>query len=749
MMRSLVNSHRWTSYTRRIHGGRWMNSPACSMPPSTTEEERSAAALVCSHFLETDGASIGLYALLQARPELKQYCKKLRARPSSLLLLFPEEFALDQTVSDHHLLAVRPADGRAGHVDEAAIAELLSERLANALWKYHAQRPSAPTEPVPLSWVVRTMPSALEAWAIASAEDLSRLWHLDPERFGHGSRPCAWAAMRDEYFEHFVRARGDTFVWHGSGDGDEPLGVALSAAEVSRRSDSGGGVGDAASSSSSSGSSSSGSSSGSSSRNLHEDLAATGAEGTTDLLLVRGSVRTAALFDAELASAAEYAGLPPHILSPLGLGIWRWQRRVGAHPRDGDSPDASWSRSVDALASLMPHLASVRCVASVVATAPTAASMRELLQSQQSSLRHQVFGSDDAHDRWSLIVEQSFPSADQRMLPFHPIGSLTEASIALAQALGGTLVWTDGADAKGMAGQPPAQLFGAGTSAADNEPLAQSPDDRQTATPAGADEVRLRLLQTKTAVVLLRDRGVGAAGDPAEPEPPVADEPAGSSARLPRWVGAWERRAFFFSSALDPLVALAAVNLALHTHLLRRAEGNPDRGDGPSPISRADISGLRVFDPCVGSGTVLAAAAARGFGRLAGADANPDFVRRASSNLEAAGLAARADCDVQLMVHDATTPYAAADLVAEAAVARTLLVVSNPPWGNNIGEKTDGVAIVRSVTRQFAGATFCWLVNKLAVQALRCTPGVQVLCHVPFGGVELVLCECVVADPDT
>jgi hypothetical protein len=34
----------------------------------------------------------------------------------------------------------------------------------------------------------------------------------------------------------------------------------------------------------------------------------------------------------------------------------------------------------------------------------------------------------------------------------------------------------------------------------------------------------------------------------------------------------------------------------------------------------------------------------------------------------------------------------------------------------------------------------CWIANPLAVEALRCLPGVTVLRHVPFGSVELVVC---------
>lgn len=220
--------------------------------------------------------------------------------------------------------------------------------------------------------------------------------------------------------------------------------------------------------------------------------------------------------------------------------------------------------------------------------------------------------------------------------------------------------------------------------------------------------------------------------------------------RLPRWISAWDRRAFFFSAALDPIVAQASLNIALHTHL----KLHPDQ-TLPSDVHSADPSDtLRVFDPCLGSGTILAAAAARGIRRIVGADINAEFVARARSNLLDARLLGSG---VRLFVHDAATPYLAEDLdplshsqldpgslsshsqLDPGSLSQTL-VVSNPPWGNNIGEGLDGKAIVTSVTSQFAGATMCWIANPLAVEALRCLPGVTVLRHVPFGSVELVVC---------
>ena len=126
---------------------------------------------------------------------------------------------------------------------------------------------------------------------------------------------------------------------------------------------------------------------------------------------------------------------------------------------------------------------------------------------------------------------------------------------------------------------------------------------------------------------------------------------------------------------------------------------------------------------------VLAAAASLGCTQLRGADLRPDFVEQATANLTMAGLVGG---DARLLAHDATRP-----LPPDALGAH--LVVSNPPWGKNFGQAADGIAIVRSITAQCAGATFCWMANGQAVQALQEMEGVRVLRHASFGGVELVV----------
>ena len=175
-----------------------------------------------------------------------------------------------------------------------------------------------------------------------------------------------------------------------------------------------------------------------------------------------------------------------------------------------------------------------------------------------------------------------------------------------------------------------------------------------------ADEpcTRLVLLQTKALLFLLREEKEQEA---AVEEGAVAEEASAAAGSdggadgvcVPSWIFGWERRAFSFSSALDPMVAIAAVNLALLCH--RGRTGAPGAPDAPGALTAPGAfgasgltgasgatgaigaassspdapspggdplwrGGLRLYDPCCGSGTVLAAAAALGCTRLYGAD---------------------------------------------------------------------------------------------------------------------------------
>lgn len=201
-------------------------------------------------------------------------------------------------------------------------------------------------------------------------------------------------------------------------------------------------------------------------------------------------------------------------------------------------------------------------------------------------------------------------------------------------------------------------------------------------------------------------------------EPRPTGVAAKGMVRVPWWVPLWERRSFDFSACLDPFVAAAAVNITVWAHLHKHA-------------SRSSLpAALRIFDPCCGSGTVLAAAAALGHTAL-GTDVRAEFVSRVPGNLEGLGLEA-----AYLGVQDAAAEFPA-QLLSEENVPH--VVVCNPPWGKNFGADDDGTRIILSVIRQFAGATMLFLVNAEAFEAARKLPGVSVLHHARLGGVEAIL----------
>ena len=724
----------------------------------TVAEAESHVALSIEMALKDALGPVGLHALYQKVPELKAWCALERVRPLALLQLFPDTFAVEPTLSDVSLLCVRLAHGGSPAVDTAAmvddgtpsmdasgVADMLGERLGTTLSKYHAHRPSLPTDPVPLSWLVRSMPSPIEALVIAAPER-ELFFHLDPARFGYKDRACAWSACRDAHLRRFVDSRQEQFAWHTRDDGTPAISMTL--AEVSRRGSCSAAEIDL--------------SVAEIARARHGVLtglsraqrkaATTSPDSLTNpavgsrLYLVRGSARTVSLLDEEIKSAAEYAGLAPELLRPLTPGLWL--QELGT---DGGGPVGTDRGGPAAIrmATLLPYLAAVRGGGTLLLGASTAAAMVRLLRGARDcdALSRRVFRPPDKDDQdgacragddqdgacragddqdgacragWTLRVEQHYPPADQRALPFHSLDDVGELCVALSRALGGEYRWALGKDE---------EIESRGALGKDEE--IESP----SLVPDGV--AHLTLLQTKSAVLLLREDA------PATPLQQKVDEgvtegelpSSRDRLRLPRWISAWDRRAFFFSAALDPIVAQASLNIALHTHLILHPDQKLPSNVHSADPSDAQHNALRVFDPCLGSGTILAAAAARGIRHIVGADINADFVARARSNLLDARLLGSG---ARLFVHDAATPYLAEDL-DPGALCRTL-VVSNPPWGNNIGDGLDGKAIVTSVTSQFAGATMCWIANPLAVEALRCLPGVTVLRHVPLGSVDVVVC---------
>jgi 16S rRNA G966 N2-methylase RsmD len=647
-----------------------------------TSAEHAAADYIEAHLM-VRGSREGLYELSKSVSELKELTKTSRLPVVALLQLFPERFVVELMLSDRALLGVRLADSIPAAKNHLAADAALVDKLRGTLLQYHAHRPSHSTEPVPLSWLLRSMPSPIEAWMV-SAADSSLLFHQQPTTFGYANRSAAWSGSVRAHMQRFVTGHTDAFVWHANRGG----AIALTKAEVTRL---GGEQEEQAQPPSS--------------LSLHvtERLLAQCASGG-EVLIMRASTRTSGLFSAELHTAALLSQLPPEQLVLLIPGLWLL--------RHGSNAEATAR-----FHSLLPHLAGMRSRGDLLAIAPSSEALLALLsdEKQCTALRHRVHGAeslgvdslDAAH--WSLRFEQHHPSADQHVLPFNLLDSISELTIALYSALGGTYCTSDSKLATAKGGLVLHDPF---------ESVGGEVGHGVRVQPAAGACARLTLLQAKGAVLLLRQM------ERSKREQPISSPYA---ANVPPWITTWERRSFAFSASLHPYVALAAVNIAIHTHLRRRGIT-----DATGIVRTAQA--FRVFDPCIGSGTVLAAAAARGCSKLLGSDLNHDFVSRSECNLREAGIDMST---VQLVVHDATE---ACEVLQASAEQDSTVIVSNPPWGHNIGEADDGVAIVRSIAAQARRSTMCWIVNPLAAEALRCMPSLTVLRQVPFWRFELVVC---------
>ena len=310
------------------------------------------------------------------------------------------------------------------------------------------------------------------------------------------------------------------------------------------------------------------------------------------MLVLRGASRTGKVFAEELLAAAQHAGVREDQLSNVGSSLWLLNETAYCDLRG-----------------IMPALASTRLSGRLVLAAASISEMIGLLSEggERDALRERVFGQQQQQQQqqqqhWTLRIETNFPSANPRVLPFHALDAIPEICFALSNALGGTFV--DSSD-----------------------------DDIECVN-------ELALLQMKDAVVLLHTE--------SSPTAQAASRNVAGigPSRIPQWMQRWERRDFAFSSSLDPLVAMAAISIATFAHIERNQQrlGGADVGE--------TRRSLRIFDPCCGSGTILAAAAALGHTNLVGADVRPEFVECATSN-----LATQLDGDghAHLFVHDAST----------------------------------------------------------------------------------------------
>ena len=347
------------------------------------------------------------------------------------------------------------------------------------------------------------------------------------------------------------------------------------------------------------------------------------------LIVSRAPHRTAGLFSAELHAAAARASVPPEALRTLSPGLV-----LLAPSSSGGVPEPAQRRLLACLASL----GGVRLCGELLCAA---ASPSELIKQARPIGRP-----------WRLEYEVHYPAAEHQVIPFTRLHGAPSLIIGLHAALG-----------PGYMDTP-------------DEPAASSSWAAAAAEP-------LTLLHCKNGMLLFREwtvwRGMcdaTSAMAPAQKLTARLAEVSGDGGTvglqsiwaLPWWVAPWTVRTFSFSASLDPLIAIAALNLAACTHLSRlAARGDSDRsgasgdgdgvrgGDGSGDSSHGGVGssaeargrcgqlhagpvrGLRVYDPCTGSGTMLAAALAHGAMAAFGSDVRLEFLRGARSNLEALG----------------------------------------------------------------------------------------------------------------
>ena len=465
-----------------------------------------------------------------------------------------------------------------------------------------------------------------------------------------------------------------------------------------------------------------------------------------DIIVGRAPFRTGKLFAEELRAAAVLLGFASDQLRTLSPGL------VLLLP--SDAPNRA------RLLAWLDALGGVRISGSLVCAAADSAGLVKAALGARATARRAP--------RWDVTYEVHYPTADHSVVPFVRMHAAPELLIRLHQALGPDEYAPNAGDADEETLSPTAASAGVDRLVLLHCKhglllLSQRPLDRRA--PADAAEVA----SSRGKRPCLETDRAAAAATPMAASSPEAEPSSSASAAsaalalseaacksLPWWLAPWALRGFSFSSSLDPLIAIASLNLAASTHLARTdlthaarprlasghgLDGSLRRGVGVGPLQ-----GLRVYDPCCGSGTLLVAALAAGASAVAGSDLRAEFVEGATSNLEAMGLLTEG---MPLFCHDAGAdlpegrlpPREAGSACNGGPLAWCDLVVSNPPWGKNCGKPEDGSPIVLSMCRQFRGVTMVLLINKFTRAVLEAQPPEVCVVHrvTKLGGVEAVL----------
>lgn len=151
------------------------------------------------------------------------------------------------------------------------------------------------------------------------------------------------------------------------------------------------------------------------------------------------------------------------------------------------------------------------------------------------------------------------------------------------------------------------------------------------------------------------------------------------------WHEVWSKRPFHFSAGLDSWVASAVISL-----VAIEFQGQNKRHP------------KTCLDPCCGSGTLAAVAAASGiFTHVFARDVDENFVQRSKENFAyvAETFTPKPFAEMNVDSHDATKPFSKIPLQPD-------VIVANPPWGWRIGLASSSAEdIALNLLHEFPAAT--------------------------------------------
>lgn len=208
------------------------------------------------------------------------------------------------------------------------------------------------------------------------------------------------------------------------------------------------------------------------------------------------------------------------------------------------------------------------------------------------------------------------------------------------------------------------------------------------------------------------------------------------------FLSSWRLRPFpDYSAALEPLTALAIVNLGLLVH-------------GARHVSQ---SASVFLDPTCGSGTVAAAARyCRGAAwTVFAGDVNKKMAEKTRANLEAVfpgevreldspdgdseyakdvGAVPSQNCLIGVRQWDATVCWPLPSLAGLGATGAGLIVAANLPWGHAIrGREDDARRILLNLIDAFPQATLCLIISETLRRECMQWPSLHTLHNEPCG----------------